>query len=45
MVDDEQIKTTLGDHLGAINAVNLTKAHALIESGSARGKLVLSGFS
>jgi zinc-binding alcohol dehydrogenase family protein len=44
MVDDEQIKTTVGEHIGSINAANLTKAHALIESGSARGKLVLSEF-
>lgn len=45
MVDEEQIKTTVGDCLGAINAANLTKAHALIESGSARGKIVLNEFS
>ena len=44
MVDDEQIKTTLGDCLGSINAAALTKAHALIESGSARGKIVLNEF-
>lgn len=44
MVDDEQIKTTVGEHLGVINAANLTKAHALIERGSARGKIVLSEF-
>lgn len=44
LVDAGQIKTTLGAHGGAINAVNLLKAHALIESGKARGKIVLEGF-
>lgn len=44
MVDDGKIKTTLAQNLGPINAENLKKAHALIESGQARGKLVLSGF-
>jgi NADPH:quinone reductase len=29
----------------AVNAVNLKKAHALIESGRSRGKIVLEGFS
>lgn len=45
MVDDEQIKTTVGESMGLINAANLTKAHALIESGTARGKIVLSEFN
>ncbi len=44
MVDDEQIKTTVGECMGLINAANLTKAHTLIESGSARGKIVLNEF-
>ncbi len=30
--------------MGAINATNLRRAHALQESGRARGKLVLEGF-
>jgi NADPH:quinone reductase len=38
------IRTTLAETLGTINAANLKKAHALIESGRARGKLVLEGF-
>ena len=29
---------------GAINAANLKRAHALIERGAARGKIVLQGF-
>jgi len=44
LVDAGTLKTTLGAHGGAINAANLRKAHALIESGKARGKIVLEGF-
>ena len=39
-----QIKTTLGETFGRINATNLRRAHALIESGKAKGKIVLEGF-
>jgi NADPH:quinone reductase len=38
------IRTTIADTLGTINAANLKKTHALLESGRARGKLVLEGF-
>jgi len=44
LVDAGTIKTTLGEVLGRINAANLKRAHAVIESGRAKGKLVLSGF-
>jgi NADPH:quinone reductase len=44
MVDNGAIRTTLGENFGAINAANLKRAHALIESGRARGKVVLEGF-
>ncbi len=44
MVDRGEIKTTLNDHFGPINAQNLLKAHALLESGKAKGKIVLVGF-
>ncbi|MEV4609511.1 zinc-binding alcohol dehydrogenase family protein [Neorhizobium sp. LMR1-1-1.1] len=44
LVDAGKIRTTLSDVLGPINATNLKAAHALIESGKTRGKLVLSGF-
>jgi NADPH:quinone reductase len=44
MVDKSEIRTTLGQHMGKINAENLRKAHALLESGKAKGKLVLEGF-
>lgn len=44
LVDEGLIRTTLGRNLGPINAVNLKQAHKLIESGRAKGKLVLAGF-
>jgi NADPH2:quinone reductase len=44
MVDAGKIKSTLADHFGAITAENLKRAHALIESGKAKGKIVLEGF-
>ncbi len=44
LVDDGTLRSTATETLGAINAANLRKAHALIESGKARGKLVLEGF-
>jgi NADPH2:quinone reductase len=44
LIDTSVIKTTLGDHFGIINAANLRKAHALIESGKAKGKIVLEGW-
>lgn len=44
LVDAGVLRTTLADHFGVINAANLRRAHALIESGKARGKIVLSGF-
>jgi zinc-binding alcohol dehydrogenase family protein len=44
MVDAGQLKTTLNADFGTINAENLRKAHQLIESQQAIGKLVLTGF-
>jgi zinc-binding alcohol dehydrogenase family protein len=44
LVDSGVIRTTLAQNLGPINAANLKKAHALIESGKATGKIVLEGF-
>jgi zinc-binding alcohol dehydrogenase family protein len=41
LVDAGKIKTTLAEHFGVINAANLKRAHALVESGTARGKVVL----
>jgi zinc-binding alcohol dehydrogenase family protein len=44
LIDAGTLKTTLGEHFGKIDAANLRSAHALIESGKARGKIVLEGF-
>jgi NADPH2:quinone reductase len=44
LVDSGVLRTTLADTLGTINAANLKKAHALVESGRSRGKIVLEGF-
>ena len=44
MVDAGSLRTTLGEHFGAITAENLRRAHALIESGKAVGKIVLENF-
>ncbi len=44
LVDEGVLKTTLGEHYGTISAEHLKRAHAMIESGKARGKIVLEGF-
>ncbi|AZE02910.1 zinc-binding alcohol dehydrogenase family protein [Pseudomonas chlororaphis] len=44
LIDAGTLKTTLGEHFGTINAANLRRAHALLESGKAKGKIVLEGF-
>ncbi|MCR4509240.1 zinc-binding alcohol dehydrogenase family protein [Pseudomonas sp. 32.2.56] len=44
LVDAGTLRTTLGEHFGSINAANLRRAHALLESGTAKGKIVLEGF-
>ncbi|HVV43136.1 MAG TPA: zinc-binding alcohol dehydrogenase family protein [Nitrobacter sp.] len=44
LVDDGVIRTTLDQTFGTINAANLRRAHALIESGKSRGKIVLEGW-
>ncbi|SNT08190.1 zinc-binding alcohol dehydrogenase family protein [Noviherbaspirillum humi] len=44
LVDAGTLRTTVGEHFGRITAENLRRAHALIESGRARGKIVLEGF-
>lgn len=45
LVDAGVIRTTLAERLGVINAANLKRAHTLIETGKARGKIVLEGWS
>lgn len=45
LADAGRIRTTANVSFGTINAANLRRAHALIESGRAQGKIVLEGFS
>lgn len=45
LIDNGTIKTTLGENFGTINAENLRKAHAFLETGKAKGKIVLEGFN
>ena len=45
LVDRGILKTTVTQNLGSLNAINLAKAHALLESGKTIGKLVLSEIS
>jgi NADPH:quinone reductase len=42
-IDAGRIRTTVSEVLRPINAANMRKAHALVESGKARGKIVLEG--
>jgi NADPH2:quinone reductase len=44
LVDDGLIRTTHAATLGPIDAATLKKAHALVESGRSKGKVVLAGF-
>ena len=44
LVDAGKIRSTVAEHFGTINAANLKRAHALLETGKARGKIVLEGF-
>lgn len=44
LIDAGTLKTTFGEHFGTINAANLRRAHAFLESGKAKGKIVLEGF-
>ncbi|MBF9033942.1 zinc-binding alcohol dehydrogenase family protein [Rhodobacterales bacterium HKCCE2091] len=44
LVDAGRIRTTLTETLSPISAETLKKAHALIETNAARGKIVVEGF-
>ena len=44
LIDKGVLRTTLDQSFGTINAANLKKAHALLESGKSRGKIVLEGW-
>ncbi|QIB52301.1 zinc-binding alcohol dehydrogenase family protein [Pseudomonas sp. OIL-1] len=43
-IDAGVLRTTVGENFGRIGAANLLRAHALLESGKAKGKIVLEGF-
>ncbi|PKU26267.1 zinc-binding alcohol dehydrogenase family protein [Telmatospirillum siberiense] len=43
LVDAGTLRTTLTDEAGPLTAANLRRVHALVESGRARGKTVLTG--
>ena len=45
LIDQGILQTTLGEHFGVINAANMRRAHALVESNKAWGKIVLEGFA
>ena len=45
LVDAGVLRTTLAEHGGPITAANLKAAHRTLESGTARGKIVLEGFA
>jgi NADPH2:quinone reductase len=44
LLDKGVLRTTLDQTFGTINAANLKRAHALLESGKSRGKIVLEGW-
>jgi zinc-binding alcohol dehydrogenase family protein len=44
LVDAGLLRTTLTEDAGTINAINLKRVHAQVESGRSVGKTVLSGF-
>jgi NADPH2:quinone reductase len=43
-IDVGRIRTTVSQVLSPINSANLREAHRLIESGKAKGKIVIEGF-
>jgi len=43
-IDQGRLHTTLAETMQPINAENLKRAHALLESGKTKGKIVLEGF-
>ncbi|MCJ8143700.1 zinc-binding alcohol dehydrogenase family protein [Ancylobacter sp. A5.8] len=45
LVDAGTVRTTLGANFGTIDAANLKRAHAALESGRSIGKVVLEGWA
>ncbi|WP_350334398.1 zinc-binding alcohol dehydrogenase family protein [Coralliovum pocilloporae] len=44
LIDAGKVRSTVTETFGTITAANLTRAHSMLESGKARGKIVLEGF-
>ena len=44
LVDEGKLRTTVTQRLSPVNAANLKQAHALVESGTMRGKVVIEGW-
>ena len=44
-IDAGRIRTTVSEIISPINAANLREAHRRVETGQAKGKIVLDGFS
>ena len=44
LVDKDTLHTTLTERIDGIDAANLRRAHATVETGSTIGKIVLAGF-
>src|SRR6201988_1228863 len=44
LIDKGVLRTTLDQTFGTISAANLKRAHAVLESGNSRGKIVLEGW-
>jgi zinc-binding alcohol dehydrogenase family protein len=45
LVDDGLVRSTATEQLGPIDAASLRRAHAMVESGRMRGKVVVAGFA
>jgi NADPH2:quinone reductase len=44
LVDRGVLRSTMTESFGVIDAANLRRAHAQLESGTTRGKVVLDGW-
>ena len=44
LADAGTLRTTMTERVAGINAANLRRVHAQVESGTTRGKIVLEGF-
>ena len=43
-IDAGRLRTTVSEVLSPINAANMREAHRLVETGRAKGKIVVEGF-